>query len=125
MKWIIIGMVCGLLTGLGMGGGSLLIVILTSFFHMEQHISQAMNICFYIPTSVTALLIYLKHKQVDTVVGQKLLYAVILGSFLGSYMAQTIETSQLKKFFAGFIFVVGMADVIQTMRMMAKKKGRN
>ena len=38
-----------------MGGGTILILILTLFGNVEQHIAQATNLIFFIPTSIAAI----------------------------------------------------------------------
>ena len=59
---IIFGIISGIVTGLGMGGGTILILLLSLFMEMEQHIAQATNLIFFIPTSLAAIVINLKQK---------------------------------------------------------------
>ena len=123
MKLIVVGILCGMLTGLGMGGGSFLIVFLTSFLYMEQHISQATNLIFYIPTSIAALLVYFKNKKIDSAIGRKLLFPTILGTLLGAFLAKKMSSSGLKKLFAIFVLLVGIKELIYSINMFIKKKG--
>ena len=123
MKLIVIGVLCGTITGLGMGGGGFLIIFLTAFLHMEQHLSQATNLVFYIPTSIAALLVYLKNKKIDSTVGKKLLYSTIFGASFGAILTKHISANYLRKYFAVFILIVGMAELINTIRLFIKKKG--
>lgn len=45
---IVIGVISGIVSGTGMGGGTILIFLLTCFFcGIEQHIAQATNLFFY------------------------------------------------------------------------------
>ena len=44
MIQILIGVVAGIFSGIGMGGGTILIFLLTTFGGLEQHIAQATNI---------------------------------------------------------------------------------
>ena len=55
MKLILIGIISGIVTGLGMGGGSILILFLTMFMNVSQHTAQAANLIFFIPTSISAI----------------------------------------------------------------------
>ena len=55
MKLILIGIISGIVTGMGMGGGSILILILTAFMSVNQHTAQATNLIFFIPTSISAI----------------------------------------------------------------------
>ena len=58
MKLILIGIISGIVTGMGMGGGSILILILTAFMGVNQHTAQATNLIFFIPTSISAIYVY-------------------------------------------------------------------
>ena len=46
MKEIIIGLVSGIVSGTGMGGGTILIFLLTYISGLEQHIAQATNLIY-------------------------------------------------------------------------------
>lgn len=65
MLEIIFGIIAGTITGLGMGGGTILILLLTLFNGLEQHIAQATNLVFFIPTSLAAIFTNLKQNNVD------------------------------------------------------------
>ena len=70
MNLILVGMISGIITGLGMGGGSILILVLVSFMSFSQHVAQAANLIFFIPTAITAILIHIKNKNVDKETGK-------------------------------------------------------
>ena len=59
---ILIGMISGIVSGTGMGGGTILIFLLTFMMGIEQHVSQATNLIFFIPTSIVAIIINIKNK---------------------------------------------------------------
>ena len=54
---VLTGIVSGIVSGLGMGGGTILILIFTIFLNIEQHIAQATNLIFFIPTAIIAIYI--------------------------------------------------------------------
>ena len=62
MVEILIGIASGIISGTGMGGGTLLIFLLVYVLGIEQHIAQATNLIFFIPTSIIAIIINLKNK---------------------------------------------------------------
>lgn len=126
MKLILIGIISGIVTGMGMGGGSVLILFLTMFMAVNQHSAQAANLIFFIPTSISAIYVYFKNKNVDTKIGVKLLYTVIIGAIGGAYLTKFIESASLKKYFGIFILLVGIIDIIITIKNKIKenkKKG--
>ena len=54
---MIIGIISGMVTAIGMGGGTVLILLLTIFLGIQQHIAQATNLIFFVPTSITAIIL--------------------------------------------------------------------
>ena len=62
---ILIGMISGIVSGTGMGGGTILIFLLTFMMGIEQHVAQATNLIFFIPTSIVAIIINIKNKRRD------------------------------------------------------------
>ena len=63
---ILIGMISGIVSGTGMGGGTILIFLLTFMMGIEQHVSQATNLIFFIPTSIVAIIINIKNPLEST-----------------------------------------------------------
>ena len=62
MGEIIIGIVSGMVAALGMGGGTILILLLGIFTELKQHIIQGSNLIFFIPTSIVAIIMNVKNK---------------------------------------------------------------
>ena len=81
MGEIIIGLISGIVSGTGMGGGTILIFLLTSICGLEQHIAQATNLIFFIPTSIIAIIVNLKNKNIHQT----------------GYIMYTIKISNLKR----------------------------
>ena len=56
------GLVCGVLSGLGIGGGTLLMVWMTALAGLEQRTALGFNLLYFLPTAVCALLLGLSPK---------------------------------------------------------------
>ena len=65
MEEVLVGIVSGFVSGMGMGGGTILILCLSMFMGVEQHIAQATNLVFFIPTSIVAIITNIKQKYID------------------------------------------------------------
>ena len=122
MDLILIGVLSGIVTGLGMGGGSILILILTTFMSIEQHTAQAANLILFVPTAITAIIVHFKNGNVEKKVGNKLLYTIIIGSIIGSYLTSIISSDNLKRYFGIFLLAVGILEIITTIRKIYRKK---
>ena len=61
VKFILIGLGSGVLGGMGMGGGTALIPLLTIFTSVHQKTAQAINLISFIPMAVVALFLHVKN----------------------------------------------------------------
>ena len=122
MGLILVGIISGIVTGLGMGGGSILILILVTFMSVNQHVAQATNLIFFIPTAVIAILIHIKNNNIDKSVAKKLFLVTIIGSALGAYLTSLVNPENLKRYFGFFLLAVGIYEIITTLRIHLKEK---
>ncbi len=84
----IAGVLGGILGGMGMGGGTVLIPLLSIFYDVGQHTAQAINLISFIPMAVVALIIHIKNGYVKF---KSVLIIVLPGLFtcvLGVYLAR-------------------------------------
>lgn len=122
MGLILVGIISGIVTGLGMGGGSILILILVNLMSVEQHSAQATNLIFFIPTAISAILVHIKNKNIDKKVGRKLLLTTILGAASGAYLTRFVRANSLKKYFGIFLLIIGAFEIITTIKEHIKEK---
>lgn len=61
----IVGLVSGVVSGMGIGGGSILILYLTLFAGMAQQQAQGINLLYFLPTAASALVVHVKNKAID------------------------------------------------------------
>lgn len=104
---IIFGVVGGLLGGMGMGGGTLLIPLLTLGLGLTQQNSQAINLLAFLPMSVVALIIHYKNKLVHTKLALPIAISGIVSSILGALLANKISSVTLRIWFGVFLMIVG------------------
>ena len=64
--WLaLLGCGVGVLSGMGVGGGSLLIVLLSAFMQVEQVTAQGVNLVYFLPAAAIAVLIHWKKGNID------------------------------------------------------------
>jgi len=117
----IVGIVSGIVGGMGMGGGTLLIPILTIFLGFAQKNAQAINLLVFIPMSLVTLIIHIKNKLVDFRVGIPIVISGVIFSVFGSILASILSNELLQKIFAIFLLLVGINQVIQTIIAIKNK----
>lgn len=105
------GIAGGVLGGMGMGGGTLLIPLLTIFLGVGQHTAQAINLICFIPMFVLALIIHLKNSMIEF----KDIFLIVLPGlatcFLGCYISKHVTGELLGKIFGGFLVLLSLFQV--------------
>lgn len=122
---IIFGLIAGIITGLGMGGGTILILLLSLFMNIDQHMAQATNFLFFIPTSVAAILVNLKEKNIDKNVSLFVIIFGMIGAIIGSLLSQRINSMKLKKYFAVFILIIAIHEIYVLIKEYRKERIRH
>lgn len=109
---IVVGTVLGFLSGLGVGGGSLLIIWLTQILGMTHSDARVINLLFFIPSAVIASLFRWKQGNLDF---KKVLPAIISGCIaagLFSIFSEKIDVTILKKLFGFLLLITGIRELL-------------
>ncbi|MBQ2444802.1 MAG: sulfite exporter TauE/SafE family protein [Oscillospiraceae bacterium] len=105
------GLICGLLSGMGIGGGTLLMVWMTAVEGMSQEGAQGINLLYFLPTAAVSLYFHRKNRLLQPRV---ILPAAILGSLtaaLTAWLVRDMDTDLLRKLFGGFLIPVGIREL--------------
>ena len=65
MAAFVSGLLTGILSGFGIGGGTLLLIYMTTFAGLDQHTAQGINLLYFIPTAITALPSHIKNGYLE------------------------------------------------------------
>lgn len=122
---ILAGLVSGIVGGMGMGGGTLLIPVLTIFLSFAQKDAQAINLLAFIPMSIFALIVHIKNKLVDFKVGIPIILVGIFFSVGGSILANSLSNEFLRKIFGVFLLLVGLNQILQTILTLKQNNKPN
>ncbi len=117
--YAVAGVLGGVLGGMGMGGGTILIPLLSIFYNVNQHSAQAANLISFLPMATVALIIHLKNKYVEF---KDVLYIIVTGiltCFIGYYIAKNITGETLRRIFGGFL--LGLSVLQFVMSLINKK----
>lgn len=129
MWYLLAGLLFGVLGGMGMGGGIILIPVLTWFLGAAQQEAQGLNLLCFLPMSALALAMHLYKKQVNIPLALSLAMGGLAGAFLGAHLAAGLEIGLLRRLFGGFLLGLGAWRAIcwlkkrRELRMIERKKG--
>ena len=125
MTEVLIGIISGIVSGTGMGGGTILIFLLSFILGIEQHTAQATNLIFFIPTSIVAIIVNLKNKNIDT--KQAIIISIfgVLGAIIGANIAIYMDVKMLKKGFGIFLIFVTINEIYSIIKLYKKDKKTN
>lgn len=124
MKEILIGVIAGIVSGTGMGGGTVLILLLTTLCGIEQHIAQATNLIFFIPTSIVAIITNLKYKLIDKKLAINISIGGIIGSIMGAIVSSKTGVDALKKYFGIFLALIAIWEIYSYFKLYIFKEKR-
>lgn len=110
---LIVGSFLGFLAGLGIGGGSLLILWLTFALDMDPGIVRSINLIFFIPTAVIACIFRWRNGSLKI---RPILPAVFSGcaaAILFSFLSAYMEMALLQKLFGMLLIFTGLRELFQ------------
>lgn len=119
---ILIGMISGTISGTGMGGGTILIFLLVFICGIEQRAAQASNLIFFIPTSIVAIIVNLKNKNIDIKKAIIISISGIIGAIIGANISMNIDVKILKKFFGIFLSIITIHEIYTILKMYKNNK---
>ena len=100
---------CGIASGMfGIGGGALLVPLLSLLFSFSQHRAQGTSLVALIPpTGALALVAYARDGFVSWKTGLLLIPGVFLGGIVGGKLAEKLKPRRMRQVFAGLLFALG------------------
>ncbi len=124
MVEVLIGLVSGIVSGTGMGGGTILIFLLTFFMGIDQHVAQATNLIFFIPASIVAIIVNIKNKNLDIKNGTIIAIFGILGAIIGANISLNMPVNILKRCFGIFLSIITINEIYSIIKQYKKDKNK-
>lgn len=97
----------GILSGWGVGGGTLLTVCMTLLIGVDHRQAQAVNLLFFLPTAALSLWFHRKNGLVDSGVWKQAALPGTVAALLGAAAALTMDVSVLRRPFGIFLLING------------------
>ncbi len=116
LVFLLIGFAGGLLGGMGMGGGTVLIPLLTIFCGVEQRAAQGVCLLAFLPASALALSVHAKNGLIDAKGVWPVALAALIFSVLFSLIAVGIRGETLRRAFGLFLLALSAVELSRTLR---------
>lgn len=101
----------GFLSGLGVGGGSLLILYLTLCLGIEQSAAQGINLLFFIPAAIIYGVMHWKKGALSLKKLWPALAAGIPAAILCAWLSTSLDTTLARKLFGGLLILTGIYEL--------------
>ena len=119
------GFAAGVISGMGIGGGAILIPALTLLFGMEQQNAQQINLLYFIPTALLAVRVHKKSGNIEKRGLVPLILWGLLGALPGALIAVKLDANYLRKGFAVFLLAMAIHEICKGFLKRKKKRKEN
>ena len=110
--WIV-PFLCGLgasiLSAWGVGGGTLLLLVMTLFLDVDQRAAQGINLLFFLPTAVSALICHAKGGYLDKPTLKNAIPLAVAAALAGAWIATALDVELLRRPFGVYLLLSGVS----------------
>lgn len=113
MTDFLIPFLCGLgaavISAWGVGGGTLLLLVMTLFLGIDQRTAQGINLLFFLPTALSALICHAKGGYLDKPTLKAAIPVAVLAAGAGAWLATAMDVALLRKPFGVYLLFSGLS----------------
>lgn len=112
MAWLLpfaCGLGAGILSAWGVGGGTLLLLVMTLLLGAEQQSAQGINLLFFLPTAAAALFCHGKNGYLDVPTLKSAVPPAMICALLGAWIATSVDTELLRRPFGVYLLLAGIS----------------
>lgn len=110
---LLLGCGTGILSAWGVGGGTLLLLIMTLFLGVDQTTAQGINLLYFLPTAAMGLLHHRKNGLLDREVVRCAIPWGLAAAAAGAYLATAVDTALLRRPFGLYLLIMGLMTLRQ------------
>jgi len=110
---LLAGLLTGILSGFGVGGGTLLLVYMTLIAGLDQQLAQGINLLYFLPSGLMALPAHIKNGYIERKSLLPAIGAGLICAALAAWVATAVNTDLLRKCFGIFLILVGTWELLK------------
>lgn len=108
---LLAGLLSGIIGAMGLGGGAVLVIYLAVFTKTGQLEAQGINLLFFIPIGLVAVIIYSFKKQIKWKITLPIAIGGLFGAAAGILLTDILGGSFTAKIFGGLLILLGIKEV--------------
>lgn len=111
VSWLIpflCGLAAGTVSAWGVGGGTLLLLVMTLFLDVDQRTAQGINLLFFLPTAASALICHGKNGYLHRPTLKSAVPAAVLAALAGAWISTSVEVELLRRPFGVYLLASGV-----------------
>ena len=108
---ILCGFLSGIFAGMGMGGGTVLVPLLSLLVGLSQRLSQAINLIVFLPVGIVSTIVYAKQKLIDFSVWWKISLPASVVAIVCAVLSLKTSIKAIKIMFAAFLIVFATVQI--------------
>ena len=106
------GLGAGIISAWGVGGGTLLLLVMTLFLGVEQRAAQGINLLFFLPTALSALICHARQGYLDKPTLKAAIPFAVPAALLGAWIATAVDVELLRKPFGIYLLLSGISLIL-------------
>ena len=114
---LLVGFGTGILSAWGVGGGTLLLLVMTLFLGVDQTTAQGINLLYFLPTAGAGLFFHHKNNLLDKKALKAAVPAGMVAAATAAWLATSVDVELLRKPFGLFLLLAGIM-------MLGQKKAK-
>ncbi len=123
--YVLFGFLAGIFGGLGMGGGTILIPLLSIFLNLDQKLCQGINLVSFLVMALFSLVIHYKNGYIVLKNILPIILSGIIFTILGALLAGSISSSILKIVFGIFLCILAIIEIFKVILQFKNDKHNN
>jgi uncharacterized membrane protein YfcA len=120
----LIGLFMGILSGLAIGGGTLLVPALVILMNVKQHTAQGVCLAAFIPTALVAVITHYRQGNVKVKLALCLTLGALVGAAMGATFANKVNPELLRKIFGFFLIAMGIYEFFGKPKLRESRESR-
>lgn len=111
MSWLLpllCGLGAGILSAWGVGGGTLLLLVMTLFLGVDHRTAQGINLLFFLPAAAAALVRHSHNGYLHGATLKRAIPAAIPAALLGAWLSTSLTVETLRKPFGVYLLLSGI-----------------